>query len=46
MMKEQIINILYTSKEAFNKARKFFELYQYEWTYVKQNNSYLVTIFY
>ena len=40
------MKILYTTEEAFNKARVFFILCQYEWTYVKIGNNYLVTIFY
>lgn len=40
------MKILYTTEEAFNKARLFFILYQYEWSYVKRGNIYLVTIFY
>lgn len=38
---------LYTTREAFNKAKKFFDACQYEWTYEDQgNNNYLITIFY
>ena len=41
------MKILYTTREAFNKAKKFFDACQYEWTYEDEgNDNYLVTIFY
>ena len=41
------MKILYITKEAFNKAKKFFNACQYEWSYENQgNDNYLVTIFY
>lgn len=41
------MKILYTSKEAFEKARKFFVACKYDWTVEEQaNDYYLVTIIY
>ena len=41
------MKILYTTREAFNKAKEFFDACRYEWSYENQgNNNYLVTIFY
>ena len=41
------MKILYTTKEAFDRAKRFFDACQYEWSYEDQgNDNYLVTIFY
>lgn len=41
------MKILYTTRETFNKAKKFFNACRYEWSYKDQgNDNYLVTIFY
>lgn len=43
----EVMKILYTTKEAFLKAKAFFDACRYEWTFEDQgNDNYLVTIFY
>lgn len=40
------MKILYTTREAFMRAKAFFDAYHYDWTVENQGNDYyLVTIF-
>ena len=41
------MKILYTTREALNRAKQFLDACRYEWSYEDQgNDNYLVTIFY
>ena len=41
------MKILYTSREAFERAKKFFNINQYEWYYEDEgNDNYLITVLY
>lgn len=41
------MKILYTTREAFERAKKFFNANQYKWYYEdKGNDNYLITVLY